>query len=125
MKKRIIHRRTMKKINITLCVVLALAVVSTMFLLMKRKEAIAQSDNAKLTYEDAEEQYSYDGLMKQDQELQEEIDALNSDISARNDEIADFGKMISDAEDRENEAAKFNKLAEQYLQLRKSGQLRG
>ena len=121
MKKRIIHRRTMKKINITLCVVLALAVVSTMFLLMKRKEAIAQSDNAKLTYEDAEEQYSYDGLMKQDQELQEEIDALNSDISARNDEIADFGKMISDAEDRENEAAKFNKLAEQYLQLRKSG----
>ena len=122
MKKRIIHRRTMKKINIALCVVLALAVVSTMFLLMKRKEAIAQSDNAKLTYEDAEEQYSYDGLMKQDQELQEEIDALNSDISARNDEIADFGKMISDAEDRENEAAKFNKLAEQYLQLRKSGQ---
>ena len=122
MEKRIIHRRTMKKINITLCVVLALAVVSTMFLLMKRKEAIAQSDNAKLTYEDAEEQYSYDGLMKQDQELQEEIDALNSDISARNDEIADFGKMISDAEDRENEAAKFNKLAEQYLQLRKSGQ---
>ncbi len=122
MKKRIIHRRTMKKINITLCVVLALAVVSTMFLLMKRKEAIAQSDNAKLTYEYAEEQYSYDGLMKQDQELQEEIDALNSDISARNDEIADFGKMISDAEDRENEAAKFNKLAEQYLQLRKSGQ---
>ncbi len=122
MKKRIIHRRTMKKINITLCVVLALAVVSTMFLLMKRKEAIAQSDNAKLMYEDAEEQYSYDGLMKQDQELQEEIDALNSDISARNDEIADFGKMISDAEDRENEAAKFNKLAEQYLQLRKSGQ---
>lgn len=122
MKKRIIHRRTMKKINITLCVVLALAVVSTIFLLMKRKEAIAQSDNAKLTYEDAEEQYSYDGLMKQDQELQEEIDALNSDISARNDEIADFGKMISDAEDRENEAAKFNKLAEQYLQLRKSGQ---
>ena len=122
MKKRIIHRRTMKKINITLCVVLALAVVSTMFLLMKRKEVIAQSDNAKLTYEDAEEQYSYDGLMKQDQELQEEIDALNSDISARNDEIADFGKMISDAEDRENEAAKFNKLAEQYLQLRKSGQ---
>lgn len=122
MKKRIIHRHTMKKINITLCVVLALAVVSTMFLLMKRKEAIAQSDNAKLTYEDAEEQYSYDGLMKQDQELQEEIDALNSDISARNDEIADFGKMISDAEDRENEAAKFNKLAEQYLQLRKSGQ---
>ncbi|MCI5683572.1 MAG: hypothetical protein MR284_07520 [Clostridiales bacterium] len=122
MKKRIIHRRTMKKINITLCVVLALAVVSTMFLLMKRKEAIAQSDNAKLTYEDAEEQYSYDGLMKQDQELQEEIDALNSDISARNDEIADFGKMISDAEDRENEAAKFNKLAEQYLQLRKSEQ---
>ncbi len=122
MKKRIIHRRTMKKINITLCVVLALAVVSTMFLLMKRKEAIAQSDNAKLTYEDAEEQYSYDGLMKQDQELQEEIDALNSDISARNDEIADFGKMISDAEDRENEAAKFNKLAEQYLQLRKSVQ---
>ena len=122
MKKRIIHRRTMKKINITLCVVLALAVVSTMFLLMKRKEAIAQSDNAKLTYEDAEEQYSYDGLMKQEQELQEEIDALNSDISARNDEIADFGKMISDAEDRENEAAKFNKLAEQYLQLRKSGQ---
>ncbi len=122
MKKIIIHRRTMKKINITLCVVLALAVVSTMFLLMKRKEAIAQSDNAKLTYEDAEEQYSYDGLMKQDQELQEEIDALNSDISARNDEIADFGKMISDAEDRENEAAKFNKLAEQYLQLRKSGQ---
>ena len=121
MKKRIIHRRTMKKINITLCVVLALAVVSTMFLLMKRKEAIAQSDNAKLMYEDAEEQYSYDGLMKQDQELQEEIDALNSDISARNDEIADFGKMISDAEDRENEAAKFNKLAEQYLQLRKSG----
>ena len=122
MKKRIIHRRTMKKINITLCVVLALAVVSTMFLLMKRKEAIAQSDNAKLMYEDAEEQYSYEGLMKQDQELQEEIDALNSDISARNDEIADFGKMISDAEDRENEAAKFNKLAEQYLQLRKSGQ---
>lgn len=122
MKKIIIHRRTMKKINITLCVVLALAVVSTMFLLMKRKEAIAQSDNAKLTYEDAEEQYSYDGLMKQDQELQEEIDALNSDISARNDEIADFGKMISDAEDRENEAAKFNKLAEQYLQLRKSEQ---
>ena len=122
MKKRIIHRRTMKKINITLCVVLALAIVSTMFLLMKRKEAIAQSDNAKLTYEDAEEQYSYDGLMKQDQELQEEIDALNSDISARNDEIADFGKMISDAEDRKNEAAKFNKLAEQYLQLRKSGQ---
>lgn len=122
MKKRIIHRRTMKKINITLCVVLALAVVSTMFLLMKRKEAIAQSDNAKLTYEDAEEQYSYDGLMKQDQELQEEIDALNSDISARNDEIADFGKMISDAEDRENEAAKFNKLAEQYLQLLKSEQ---
>lgn len=122
MKKRIIHRRTMKKINITLCVVLALAIVSTMFLLMKRKEAIAQSDNAKLTYEDAEEQYSYDGLMKQDQELQEEIDALNSDISARNDEIADFGKMISDAEDRENEAAKFNKLAEQYLQLRKSEQ---
>lgn len=122
MKKRIIHRRTMKKINITLCVVLALAVVSTMFLLMKRKEAIAQSDNAKLTYEDAAEQYSYEGLMKQDQELQEEIDALNSDISARNDEIADFGKMISDAEDRENEAAKFNKLAEQYLQLRKSGQ---
>lgn len=122
MKKRIIHRRTMKKINITLCVVLALAVVSTMFLLMKRKEATAQSDNAKLMYEDAEEQYSYDGLMKQDQELQEEIDALNSDISARNDEIADFGKMISDAEDRENEAAKFNKLAEQYLQLRKSGQ---
>ena len=122
MKKRIIHRRTMKKINITLCVVLALAIVSTMFLLMKRKEAIAQSDNAKLTHEDAEEQYSYDGLMKQDQELQEEIDALNSDISARNDEIADFGKMISDAEDRENEAAKFNKLAEQYLQLRKSGQ---
>lgn len=122
MKKRIIHRRTMKKINITLCVVLALAVVSTMFLLMKRKEAIAQSDNAKLMYEDAEEQYSYGGLMKQDQELQEEIDALNSDISARNDEIADFGKMISDAEDRENEAAKFNKLAEQYLQLRKSGQ---
>ena len=122
MKKRIIHRRTMKKINIALCVVLALAVVSTMFLLMKRKEASAQSDNAKLTYEDAEEQYSYDGLMKQDQELQEEIDALNSDISARNDEIADFGKMISDAEDRENEAAKFNKLAEQYLQLRKSGQ---
>ena len=122
MEKRIIHRRTMKKINITLCVVLALAVVSTMFLLMKRKEAIAQSDNAKLTYEDAEEQYSYDGLMKQDQELQEEIDALNSDISARNDEIADFGKMISDAEDRENEAAKFNKLAEQYLQLRKSEQ---
>ena len=122
MKKRIIHRRTMKKINITLCVVLALAVVSTMFLLMKRKEAIAQSDNAKLTYEDAEEQYSYDGLMKQNQELQEEIDALNSDISARNDEIADFGKMISDAEDRENEAAKFNKLAEQYLQLRKSVQ---
>lgn len=122
MKKRIIHRRTMKKINITLCVVLSLAVVSTMFLLMKRKEAIAQSDNAKLTYEDAEEQYSYDGLMKQDQELQEEIDALNSDISARNDEIADFGKMISDAEDRENEAAKFNKLAEQYLQLRKSVQ---
>ena len=122
MKKRIIHRRTMKKINITLCVVLALAVVSTMFLLMKRKEAIAQSDNAKLTYEDAEEQYSYDGLMQQDQELQEEIDALNSDISARNDEIADFGKMISDAEDRENEAAKFNKLAEQYLQLRKSEQ---
>ena len=122
MEKRIIHRRTMKKINITLCVVLALAVVSTMFLLMKRKEAIAQSDNAKLMYEDAEEQYSYDGLMKQDQELQEEIDALNSDISARNDEIADFGKMISDAEDRENEAAKFNKLAEQYLQLRKSGQ---
>ena len=122
MKKRIIHRRTMKKINITLCVVLALAVVSTMFLLMKRKEAIAQSDNAKLTYEYAEEQYSYDGLMKQDQELQEEIDALNSDISARNDEIADFGKMISDAEDRANEAAKFNKLAEQYLQLRKSGQ---
>ena len=122
MKKRIIHRRTMKKINITLCVVLALAVVSTMFLLMKRKEAIAQSDNAKLTYEDAEEQYSYDGLMKQDQELQEEIDALNSDSAARNDEIADFGKMISDAEDRENEAAKFNKLAEQYLQLRKSGQ---
>ena len=122
MKKIIIHRRTMKKINITLCVVLALAVVSTMFLLMKRKEAIAQSDNAKLTYEDAEEQYSYDGLMKQNQELQEEINALNSDISARNDEIADFGKMISDAEDRENEAAKFNKLAEQYLQLRKSGQ---
>lgn len=122
MKKRIIHRRTMKKINITLCVVLALAIVSTMFLLMKRKEAIAQSDNAKLTYEDAEEQYSYDGLMKQDQELQEEIDALNSDISARNDEIADFGKMISDAEDRENEAAKFNKLAEQYLQLLKSEQ---
>lgn len=122
MKKRIIHRRTMKKINITLCVVLALAVVSTMFLLMKRKEAIAQSDNAKLTYEYAEEQYSYDGLMKQNQELQEEIDALNSDISARNDEIADFGKMISDAEDRANEAAKFNKLAEQYLQLRKSGQ---
>ena len=121
MKKRIIHRRTMKKINITLCVVLALAIVSTMFLLMKRKEAIAQSDNAKLTYEDAEEQYSYDGLMKQNQELQEEIDALNSDISARNDEIADFGKMISDAEDRESEAAKFNKLAEQYLQLRKSG----
>ena len=121
MKKIIIHRRTMKKINITLCVVLALAVVSTMFLLMKRKEAIAQSDNAKLTYEDAEEQYSYDGLMKQDQELQEEIDALNSDISARNDEIADFGKMISDAEDRANEAATFNKLAEQYLQLRKSG----
>lgn len=121
MKKRIIHRRTMKKINITLCVVLALAVVSTMFLLMKRKEAIAQSDNAKLTYEYAEEQYSYDGLMKQNQELQEEIDALNSDISARNDEIADFGKMISDAEDRANEAAKFNKLAEQYLQLRKSG----
>ena len=122
MKKRIIHRRTMKKINITLCVVLALAVVSTMFLLMKRKEAIAQSDNAKLMYEDAEEQYSYDGLMKQNQELQEEIDALNSDISARNDEIADFGKMISDAEDRANEAAKFNKLAEQYLQLRKSEQ---
>ena len=122
MKKRIIHRRTMKKINITLCVVLALAVVSTMFLLMKRKEAIAQSDNAKLTYEDAEEQYSYDGLMKQNQELQKEINALNSKISARNDEIADFGKMISDAEDRENEAAKFNKLAEQYLQLRKSGQ---
>lgn len=122
MKKRIIHRRTMKKINITLCVVLALAVVSTMFLLMKRKEAIAQSDNAKLMYEDAEEQYSYDGLMKQDQELQEEIDALNSDISARNDEIADFGKMISDAEDRANEAVKFNKLAEQYLQLRKSVQ---
>ena len=122
MKKRIIHRRTMKKINIALCVVLALAIVSTMFLLMKRKEAIAQSDNAKLTYEDAEEQYSYDGLMKQDQELQEEIDALNSDISARNDEIADFGKMISDAEDRANEAAKFNKLAEQYLQLRKSEQ---
>ena len=122
MKKIIIHRRTMKKINITLCVVLALAVVSTMFLLMKRKEAIAQSDNAKLTYEYAEEQYSYDGLMKQNQELQEEINALNSDISARNDEIADFGKMISDAEDRENEAAKFNKLAEQYLQLRKSGQ---
>ena len=122
MKKRIIHRRTMKKINITLCVVLALAVVSTMFLLMKRKEAIAQSDNAKLMYEDAEEQYSYDRLMKQDQELQEEIDALNSDISARNDEIADFGKMISDAEDRANEAVKFNKLAEQYLQLRKSVQ---
>ena len=122
MKKRIIHRRTMKKINITLCVVLALAVVSTMFLLMKRKEAIAQSDNAKLTYEYAEEQYSYDGLMKQNQELQKEINALNSKISARNVEIADFGKMISDAEDRENEAAKFNKLAEQYLQLRKSGQ---
>lgn len=122
MKKRIIHRHTMKKINITLCVVLALAVVSTMFLLMKRKEAIAQSDNAKLMYEDAEEQYSYDGLMKKDQELQEEIDALNSDISARNDEIADFGKMISDAEDRANEAVKFNKLAEQYLQLRKSVQ---
>ena len=54
--------------------------------------------------------------------MQEEIDALNSDISARNDEIADFGKMISDAEDRENEAAKFNKLAEQYLQLLKSEQ---
>ena len=122
MKKIIIHRRTMKKINITLCVVLALAIVSTMFLLMKRKEAIAQSDNAKLTYEYAEEQYSYDGLMKQNQELQKEINALNSKISARNDEIADFGKMISDAEDRENEAAKFNKLAEQYLQLRKSGQ---
>lgn len=122
MEKRIIHRRTMKKINITLCVVLALAVVSTMFLLMKRKEAIAQSDNAKLTYEDAEEQYSYDGLMKQDQELQEEIDALNSDISAINDDIANFGKMISDEEDRANEAAKFNKLAEQYLQLRKSVQ---
>lgn len=122
MKKRIIHRRTMKKINITLCVVLALAVVSTMFLLMKRKEAIAQSDNAKLTYEYAEEQYSYDGLMKQNQELQEEINALNSKISAMNDDIANFGKMISDAEDRENEAAKFNKLAEQYLQLRKSVQ---
>ena len=44
------------------------------------------------------------------------------DPLAVNDEIADFGKMISDAEDRENEAAKFNKLAEQYLQLRKSGQ---
>ena len=42
-----------------------------------------------------------------------------------NDDIANFGKMISDAEDRENEAAKFNKLAEQYLQLRKSVQQRG
>ena len=122
MKKRIIHRHTMKKINITLCVVLALAVVSTMFLLMKRKEAIAQSDNAKLSYEDTLEKYSYDGLTKQNEELQEEIDALNSDIAARNDEIADFGKMLSDAEDRGNEAEKFNQLAEQYLQLRKTGQ---
>ena len=61
----------MKKINITLCVVLALAIVSTMFLLMKRKEAIAQSDNAKLSYEDTLEKYSYDGLTKQNEELQE------------------------------------------------------
>jgi len=70
-KKMILHRKTMKRINIALCVIIALLIVTLMFLLMKRKEAIMQTDNARLTYEDAKTKYSYEGLVKQETELQQ------------------------------------------------------
>ena len=121
-KRLILHRKTMKKINIALCVIIAILVVTLMFLLMKRKEAIMQTDNARLTYEDAKTKYSYEGLVKQETELQQQLDKLNSDISYRNDEINDFNDMISKAEARENAADRFNDLAEMYLKLLNDGQ---
>ena len=121
-KKMILHRKTMKRINIALCVIIALLIVTLMFLLMKRKEAIMQTDNARLTYEDAKTKYSCEGLVKRETELQQQLDKLNSDISDRNDEINDFNDMISKAEARENAADRFNALAEMYLKLLNDGQ---
>ena len=121
-KKLILHRKTMKRINIALCVIIVLLIVTLMFLLMKRKEAIMQTDNARLIYEDAKAEYSYEGLVKQETELQQQLDKLNSDISERNDEINDFNDMISKAETREKAADRFNALAEMYLKLLNDGQ---
>ncbi len=119
--KKILHRRTIKKINIALCVVTAALVVAIMFLLMKRKEAIMQTENQMQIYETAKDNYSYEGLLKQQQELQQKIDDINSDISDRNEEINDFNEMISKAKSRENSAIKFNELAETYKKLLESG----
>lgn len=121
-KKLFLHRRTMKKINIALCTVIALLVVTTMFLLMKRKEALIQTDSARQTYEDTAQKYSYEGLLKQDAELQSQIDGLNSEINEKNGEINDFNEMITKAKNREYAANKYSELAEMYRKLLNNGQ---
>ena len=116
-KKRIIHRRTLKKINIALCVLMAVLVATLMFLLMKRKEAISHVGNARQTYEETLAQNSYEGLSRKNEELQQQIDKLNSDISDRTEEINDMNEMLSKAKSQANAAEKFCELAEKYLNL--------
>ncbi len=118
---RIMHRSTLKKINIALCITVAVLIVALMFLMMKRKEAVAQADNARQTYEETLSQYSYEGLLQKDAELQRQIDKLNSEISDKTEEINDFTEMVTKAKNRTNAANRFCELAEKYLELLNEG----
>lgn len=115
------HRSTLKKINIALCITVAVLIVALMFLMMKRKEAVAQADNARQTYEETLSQYSYEGLLQKDAELQRQIDKLNSEISDKTEEINDFTEMVTKAKNRTNAANRFCELAEKYLELLNEG----